>query len=442
MGQIAAFCDGFFTLPQLNSSAYFVSEAMISSGDVTSSTRFSTNIQGTHHGVAVPIADGHYLISQPTPQRVARVPGASSLPNGFHIVNVNGDLIHSLNNDSDPQSSCIGFHGSGHIGNDFAFGCDQVASDPQHGGILLVTYDAGSQTYTSRKINYPQLPSGFRTGTIADNKYSSSFVGNIGNFRSSAPPYLVQFDVLSPPLMEESQLLSLPVRQCTFKFEKSGKHILVMMPYGSLLVYTAKPWTLMANVSVVPDMLSCTNVSLVEGHTTAYILDARPGASTAGQHKMYVVDLTNLALPSVRTVDLDYPPFLGAVAGVPKGHQCAEPLVPNLPPSSLSVLSGWIYLTSHGGNFGPGSAEMSNLIFETRRNISLALSAAVNQIYVLEVDQVSTGVYIHVAFAGEESSDLVSRFISQLGQPSSALRTMMALDESVSFESSNPNAPT
>lgn len=152
--QMGIFCDGsyFATPQQINSTIWLFDETKFSS---TSESPIIVNmtLQGSHHGVAIPVDDDHLLYSVATPERISRNDTGFDyqLPATFHVVNYNGDVIHSIDDTNSSDTSCSGFHGSWCGDNVFVLACD-----PDHGGFLKVNYDNTTGTYTSRALAYPE----------------------------------------------------------------------------------------------------------------------------------------------------------------------------------------------------------------------------------------------------------------------------------------------
>lgn len=118
----------------------------------------------------------HFILSEPTEEYLSGEI-SSSLPNTFRVV-------HAQNPDVVVQrfvDACKGYHGSATMGNMFAFGC--LSSTPTttspftDTGVLLLTYDPASKTFSSKKITYPAGTAN-RVGTIVANPAFASFIGN------------------------------------------------------------------------------------------------------------------------------------------------------------------------------------------------------------------------------------------------------------------------
>ena len=363
--KIAFFCDGSFE-GRVNSTVWVVDERYVGQGD--RALVFQRTLEGSHHGVCVPVDDGHFLISAAEPARAAGY-GGSALPVGFHVYDDAGNIIHGLNEVEDPGRSCTGFHGSGVSDNTFTFACDA-----DHGGLLVVDYGQ-VVTYASRKLSYPSAYEAHRTGTLEEGAHGV-IVGNFAD-RANQSYKLVAFD----PKRQSSEIqmehiLDLPASQCSFKFEKAGGELLVLwMPTGDLKIYTVDPeWTLIADISVFKDMEACTGTLMVLGYGHAYILRG---------NRMLDFDLSDLSLiPAPTAVDLEFVPASGTTAGVPKGFECTAPRIPTETTANTSTLFAQISLGRP--DLAPESRAMSLLLFNLRRNITNSLEVGLNRVYVEE----------------------------------------------------------
>ena len=167
--KIAQFCDGSLE-HNINSTIWIIDESKLL--DPTQSPlEYSMELARSHHGVAVAVDDGHLLHSITPAER--RAGGSNSLPDGFQVLNYDsGNVIHGINEAADPSRSCLGFHGDSHVGDSYAFACNQT-----HGGILLVNYGQ-TPLYTSRAVSYPDGFEAHRTGTLTSHHGNSHVVGN------------------------------------------------------------------------------------------------------------------------------------------------------------------------------------------------------------------------------------------------------------------------
>jgi hypothetical protein len=401
-GLYGLFCDGAFD-SNANSTAHFMYEQQIINGGGDSALLYSTPLLGQHHGVAVPIDSEHYLISKSTPERVAREEGSSALPNGFDVHDSSGALMYSLNKAEDLDSSCPGFHGSGHIGDSFAFGCEQGESGTGHGGVLLVQYDQQTESYASHKAEYPQLPAGYRVGSLADHSDGTHFVGALAACGSPGPAYLVSIPrehdgILGGP----SYMLEQDVAQCAFEFELAGGLHLVWRPDGRLQVYDLLPrWTLLADIAALPGRDSCAGTTMVPGHGGVFVLVAEDG--DGGRSASYSIDVTDLSSVSITREELPFVPLRGVVSGVPEGHSCNIPSVPAAPPTGRAAVSGFLHFAAGGPAdsvlSAPGSNAAASFIATARHDVASALGVPLARVFVTDVTRGADGIGIAIGIS-------------------------------------------
>jgi hypothetical protein len=307
--KIAIFCDGSYDAnPQVNTTVWVVDEDKFKmSGE--NAIVFSTTIQGTHHGVAVPVDDNHVMHSLALPERIRRN-STNSLPSTFQIVDYKGNVLHSLTNTSNKDMSCAGFHGSWAIDNTFVLACDA-----NHGGFLVVNYDPTGKTYKSRALLYPSAYAmGHRTGSFAED-HKSPYV--VGNFASSNQSHLMAFKP-TDTVLTTANVQTLPLRQCAYAFEQTeAKLVLVFLPNGVLHAFTVDPWTEVAKKQVVPNMTSCTQAMFTAGYMHGFVLHYT-------SKTVYSIDLRDAMKGNMKVTNapLSFTPFSAVVAGVPDGTAC------------------------------------------------------------------------------------------------------------------------
>lgn len=119
--KIAIFCDGIVTnVTQVNSTVWVVDEALFGTPD-TSAIVYTTTLDGSHHGVGIPVDDNHVLYSLAQPERIdGNYTRAYALPHTFEVVDYDGNVLHSIADTTNADTSCAGFHGSWAIHNTFA----------------------------------------------------------------------------------------------------------------------------------------------------------------------------------------------------------------------------------------------------------------------------------------------------------------------------------
>jgi hypothetical protein len=319
--KIAIFCDGNFGTSeeeQINSQIWVVDEELLATSTSANAIIHNSTLEGSHHGVAIPLSGNHVLHSLATDDRVNRTAGASSLPNTFQIIDLDGNPVHDINDETDQNNSCLGFHGSAAAGNAFALGC---SSD--HGGILVGQYVTGitKKAYLTEALLYPTTVSfdAHRTGSFADHPASSYIVGNFAGVNSFN---LIAFQPsnLESNVMTESQIQVLDQRLCSYDFEKSeGEYVLTWLASGVLEVYKIEPtWSLVAEIPVMDGMTDCSQAFMVSGYGQVFVIEPET-------KKIRAVSLGHLDHGhdlSLETTTLDFVPFSAVVAGVPEGASC------------------------------------------------------------------------------------------------------------------------
>ena len=307
--KIAIFCDGMVNnVTQTNSTVWVVDETLFGSEDV-SAVVYQMTLEGSHHGVAIPVDDNHLLYSLSQPERIAgNFTRAYALPDTFEVSDYEGNVLHSIADTSDRDTSCLGFHGSYAIDNAFALACDD-----EHGGVLLVDYTEPS--YTSRALMYPPEYTAHRTGSFAEHHHAPRIVGNFAN---GTHAHLMAF-TMNETVLTSDHILPLPARQCAYTFEKGdGQYMLVMLPDGQLHVYEVAPtWNLVANATIVDGMQACSEALFTAGVGQAFVMHK-------DSQMLYTVDLEHASDGEldVYTTSLPFIPFSAVVAGVPEGTEC------------------------------------------------------------------------------------------------------------------------
>lgn len=322
---IAIFCDGAFDHdPQVNTTVHVIEETLL--GGTGSAVIHSLKLQGTHHGVAIPVDENHLLHSLAHPERVAGNENVTSLPATFQVVDMEGTILHELTDTTNPDTHCSGFHGSATMDNTFALACDAV-----HGGIVIVDYNPSSNGYTSRALAYPddaKFEGGFRIGSFAYHKNSPYFVGSFAAF-GGTEFHLVAISP-SATSLEADNVLTLPstARQCGYQFEVgSGEHLMVLLPDGVLHAFEIADGSFqqVAQQVVVPGMTTCSQAAFVVGVGQAFI-------ATPADKTLYGVDLSGLksGKMEVYTSTLPFTPTGMTVSGFTADTACklSEPASP------------------------------------------------------------------------------------------------------------------
>lgn len=327
-GLTVMFCDGSFTAtPQRNTTVTVFDESLL--GTAADAKVAHYTLPGAHHGMAVAVESGHILHSLATQERIDRVPGASSLPNTFQVVDYQGKVLHSFNDVTDTHKHCKLMHGSSATSGVFVLGCGIH-------GLLAIKFNEITKTYSSNAIRYPTLHAmaGYRTGTLHYNEKSDILVGNFNTNNVTLDVYLIAVHE-SATRITESNMLNLGANgtystSCPRGFEMAEAKMFVMiMPTGLVQVYSVdKGWNLLAEKQVVPNMVSCTGVTLVTGFFKAFVAHELT-------KKLYVLSLHEVTegIIGVEETDLGFHPRSMVVAGVPDGAHCDPRSKPTLSPT-------------------------------------------------------------------------------------------------------------
>lgn len=326
--KIAIFCDGFFNPDlsgtQVNTTVHVVDKTLFASAPEPSAVVHSVVLEGSHHGVAVPVDDNHLLVSVALPERIARVEDSSSLPNGFVVQDYEGNLLHDLNVADDKDRSCAGYHGTAAINGNIAMGCDAT-----HGGILLVDYEPTTAAYTSRSLVYPEGFEGYRVGSFLEHHHAKHVMAN---FNGNGTFNMLAFDPTFESFSEE-HLLTFPERPCSSAYEKTEAEVIfVFLATGVFQVYEFhNTWKLLSEVEVIPGMTDCATGFMTPGYGQAFVFDRV-------EEKMHAIDatellhslhdetvattLTDATTLTVFETSLTFMPSSAAVSGVPEGYAC------------------------------------------------------------------------------------------------------------------------
>jgi hypothetical protein len=340
--KLVLFCDGSFTAsPQRNTTIAVFDETRLG---LSGAWLANLTLQGSHHGAAMPVDDGHILHSIATQNRIDRVPGAASTPDTFQVVDYAGNVLHSLTDTTDWDRHCRGFHGSAAVDNSFVLACGV-------NGLLAVHYNETSGTYVSNDIRYPTLHGivRYRTGGFQYHPKRNIVVGNFNQANTTLDYYLIGVPTNATQVWEYN-MLNLGTTwsgACPRGFEMAdGKHFLIMMPNGSVRVYTVDEdgWDWVAVKEVIPGLTDCTGVIMAPGYHQAFVVHR-------ATQKLYALDLEKVSqgIIDVAVTDLGYNPFSAVVSGVPEGTECKATQAPSptAPPRPRCVaLGGSCALTS------------------------------------------------------------------------------------------------
>jgi hypothetical protein len=319
---VAFFCDGNYPLNR-NSTIWILDESKLNAASMNENAiMYNTTVQSSHHGYAVVFADNRLLYSVPTPDRISRNVNGSDdeLATTFVVTDLTGNVVHTIDNTGDVNTHCSGLHGNTNLHHTSIFACDEV-----HGGVLIISYDEGSDTFSSRALAYPV--EGHRSFSLEQHSNASHIVGDLLVYDPEvglSSIHLFAFSTDDTELME-SHVLKLPTEQypCGYSYEKSeGEFVLVMLADGLLLAYEFESkWTELARLQVVSNMTSCDQVAFTTGYSQAFVLTTEPGNAT-----LHAIDLSEVhsegKMAVYATSSLDFTPYSPVVAGVPPNTGC------------------------------------------------------------------------------------------------------------------------
>jgi hypothetical protein len=303
----------------ISTSGFIIDESMLSADANAESAIIATyELEGSHHGVGIPINDGVVLQSLATMDRIAQVNGTSSLPSTFQVVDYDGNVLEQFGDTSDPSQSCYEFHGSSHIGNKYFFACSH---DPeQHGGIFVVEYDETTQTFSTSHLLYPETAlSNHRAGGILAHDESGYVVTDFADWEAELyAPHLMAFHGDESVLSSDRVLVLGESGQCEYGFELAeGKLIVVLLPNGKVQVYELPTWQMLAEADVFPAFTD--GCPWPAPFATGYMQ-----AFTFTNQTLIALDLAHVydGEIDVHKLELDFAPYNMAVAGVPEGFVC------------------------------------------------------------------------------------------------------------------------
>lgn len=389
--KFAVFCDGMLQDPSnvINSTIWVVDERRLGTQG-SSPMIMNATLEGSHHGLVVPVDEGHTLTSVPTPERLAG--GTGSFPDGFHVYDNDLNVVHSINEVQDPSKSCTGMHGEAILDNIFAFACDQ-----DHGGILIVEYN-DAETYTTRAIDYPAGYETHRTATLRGHVKSGAVVGTLVDRTAQSYHLIVAYPRRNLPVIPAPQVQALDALPCGFHLEQAnGEFLLVWMPSGVLRIYAFQPeWMLVAELVVADRMTRCTGTVFTAGYGHAYIVQ---------NGRLFDVDFTDLDNVLVLSQPIAYTVSSAIVAGVPESYQCNGPTLPTV--TSRYTTSAWVMIRPKSSDqFVTASSEFSTELLRFRRDIGLAMNLPLNRIFVGSITEMTgQDLVLEVQFAAPGNGD-------------------------------------
>jgi hypothetical protein len=197
------------------------------------------------HGMAVPLGQNLWVMTNPNGAYAKQEPNASSLPTGVQIVDASRrwERIAAFDN------ICPEMHGHGARGGSHVFGCkERSADDPRSGSLLVLGTDARGQ-WTSRALVYPDDR---RVSTLKSGGDGGVVVGNYG--RGRRYDALIKIDATSSGLVS-ADVFAVPDNQaaCQFEVTSDGRRVVNLLADGSLRLYDMSPaWKEVARFEAVP----------------------------------------------------------------------------------------------------------------------------------------------------------------------------------------------
>ena len=312
-GHIGLFCDGFME-DNINSTFYVLDESLL--GEDVNPFLYNMTLQGTQHGLAIPMDATHVFHSIANIDRINGAINATELPETFQLVDSEGTLIHNLTDTSDPLSHCHEYHGSSAINNDIYLCC--------HENLLLVEFDPATLDYSSRILTYPDtISDAHRCASVTTTEKSGYVVSDYADWYSDVyAPHLLAFPKGATEISDADVLVFGDAGQCYYEFEQSkGEQIVTLLPNGTAQVYSyGSPdgWKLDAETNF-ENVASCEDVMLVVGYMQFFV--AIPSTKT-----LYAVEMDHAVHGEleVSSIVLPFTPFDMAVAGVPEDLGCAD----------------------------------------------------------------------------------------------------------------------
>jgi hypothetical protein len=265
--------------------------------------QFNYGPMDPQHGIAVPLANDYFIVSQPNPGY--KTGASDSMSVGFIVVDKDGKTVYSMNEAGNLDKSCPGYHGHARYGSNDVFGCS--------GGFLSLTHDPSTNTFTSRQVKHHDTGSGRKTGTFFEHERQPIIIGQHAG-GTPAQFSFIRWTAGSPSYAAPSDVLDFgAVRPCASGFELAlGKAFATLLTNGSLMVFdVASGWALRNSV-VATDSFTCTGSShprMAMGYHRVFLLF--PATKEVVEYRL---SLSTLA--KGRTLKTTVEPAAGVVAGL------------------------------------------------------------------------------------------------------------------------------
>jgi hypothetical protein len=304
-GRVTLFCDGNRT-ENITSTFFLIDESLL--GNSTNAIVYNKSLEGSHHGMAVPMDTSHVLHSLYD----ADHEWGSDL---LVVADLQGNVIHRLDNMDDPKSHCTDYHGGGAIDNTVVMCCADKA--------LGVDYNPNSNAVNTRVLTFPDTYGAkHRCGEIHPSKMNKYAIGDFSDW--DAEPYqahLMAFPI-DATVITDKDVIIVEGGICKFDLEKSAeKHVVAMAKNGTVFVFEyGRPngWIKVASVEGAKfGLTDCDNANFTVGYTQFFV-------SEWSSKKLFMVDMSKVNSGSldIKSMQLLYTPGEMIVGGVPTGAGC------------------------------------------------------------------------------------------------------------------------
>jgi hypothetical protein len=197
------------------------------------------------HGLAVPLGEGLWAMSNPNPAYVRQEPNASSLATGLGIV----DATRRWEQIATFDNVCPEMHGHASRGEVHVFGCGERSSDNAQSGSLLLLDPEAEKKWSMRTLAYPDDR---RVSTLKSGGEGRLVVGNYG--KGQRYDALIRIDVDAKSLATDADVFPIPDNQavCQFEVTEDGRRVFNLLADGTLRLYALSPaWKEVARIDAV-----------------------------------------------------------------------------------------------------------------------------------------------------------------------------------------------
>ncbi len=278
------------------------------SGTASMPLVFQSDKIGQQHGIAGPLPNDHYFVSQPNPAYLAGNV-TSSRSAGFLIMKQDKTVVYDMNQAGDPDKSCPGYHGTALYKDTVMFGCST--------GVVLLKMDTATNKFTSRRVPYHDSGSGRTTGAF---HYHSAQTVVIGQHNNATHYAMVRLPTSLASSATGSYDVSKDVREfgtarpCRSGFElAAGKAFLTMFANGSVLLFDVSDGWAYQSMTQVAEPFTCSGSFpfLVMGYSRAFVV-----YPTVREVREIVISGTTLQQGRTMKFAEDIKPSVGLVLGI------------------------------------------------------------------------------------------------------------------------------